>query len=373
MCLSRHPHERHVSGLAGSLFQSPTNRKPPLRYVYGATPNHMFLDDATAPVLDIGDTSGNVSDTDSSTTPHLTPSSPIPIDIPPHLRRIRSELAVTFSPETSTSLVEAEGLSTSAPEKREWLHPRMRVAKGVVLRRRSSLGSEDGICYGKLVVLGYQASVTAVGGDGDQDPDKIQTLREGGNHTFLLHRRPHPNGYTLTPPDPLSSFMFKLKVNPDDSPIISLVQKPLNSSPEPAPSPLRMRSFESVRRDNPFAADEEGVKPVCVGVKSPHQIGKYLVHWLKPSTTTDVYQVGREPGPGVDMVVPGASYIHPTSTPHPTPYATPPTSPHSHPTLLTSTRFSAVMISVSSMTKDALMRLLGIPCWCGDERWGGWR
>ncbi|KAJ3193372.1 hypothetical protein HDU67_005152, partial [Dinochytrium kinnereticum] len=150
--------------------------------------------------------------------------------------------------------------------------------------------------------------------------------------------------------------MFKLKVNPDDSPIISLVQKPMSSSSVTASSvesgevrptspglpraerfgsQRSVKSFDGVVRSgwgDPFAADEDGIKPLCMAVKSPTQLNKYLVHWLKPNYSTDVYQVGREPGPGIDMVVPGASYIHPTSvSPH---YSSSPS--HLNPTLLTS-------------------------------------
>ncbi|KAJ3094349.1 hypothetical protein HDU97_008190 [Phlyctochytrium planicorne] len=143
--------------------------------------------------------------------------------------------------------------------------------------------------------------------------------------------------------------MFKLKVNPDDSPIISLVRKPLvasgtsppasgfSTSPSSSPtsssvnlnleggdgswnygkgfggSHRGLRAFDGglggARKSDPFATDVEGVRPFCLAIKSPSQLSKYLVHWLQPNYTTDVYQVGREPGPGVDMVVPGASYL----------------------------------------------------------------
>ncbi|KAJ3105674.1 E3 ubiquitin-protein ligase pellino 2 [Phlyctochytrium bullatum] len=338
----------------------------------------------------------------------LTPTTPTS-RLTDQIRRTRSDLAVTFSPEVSspprfppsaegstvaggagTALLTQTGaeetLSTSAPSiLGTQIHPKLGVARGNLLRRRSSLGNEEsGVLYGKLVVLGYQASVTALAANGDGDPQKVLTLREGGNHTFLLHRRPQPNGYKLpAPPDApdlLSSFMFKLKVNPDNSPLISLVQKPLASSTSPVlsagvintavlpsaaededrlPSPVigrggshrGVKSFESAMRGlamegaakstepDPFAPDEEGVRPFCLAVKSPNQMGKYLVHWLRPDYTTDVYQVGREPGPGVDMVVPGASYLQPIPTGYnpPTPYGpSPPYNPHQTPILLTS-------------------------------------
>ncbi|KAJ3123202.1 hypothetical protein HK101_006382, partial [Irineochytrium annulatum] len=69
--------------------------------------------------------------------------------------------------------------------------------------------------------------------------------------------------------------------------------------------------------DDPYAPDEDGTRPRVVAVKHPSSSSKakskYLVYWCRPSDRTDIFQIGREAGAGVDMVVPGASYIHPAA------------------------------------------------------------
>ncbi|KAJ3316266.1 E3 ubiquitin-protein ligase pellino 2 [Blyttiomyces sp. JEL0837] len=420
-------------------------------------------------------TNNNNMDADTvntSNTSNTTTTNPVSIQMNPSHRAISN--SIPRRPSTSSSGVSSSPpltdspLSTSPKWMRHFPSKSMRrqsslsvdvSAKskdgqfgGVVSERENRVGTpttatiledddedmnDDGpLQYGRLIVLGYRASITA---ENAADPSAVTTYREGGNHTFHLLRRRPPNGYTLTQhPESLSSLSFHLQVNPNDSPLLSLFG-PLGKSSPPSPvlptfqnpsflpTPLQSRApsrqaswdefqSQSQTNGNGFGSSVSGPGGVrgysmdisrpmnpsmslpssfgtpammrsasasgtsagmnvnlnltmknsssslsrrasmhnehravrgrqseecvggdlkaggrdlddggfvgngiggtggkgfssrCIALKAPDNQSRYWVHWCEASDSFDLFQVGREPGPGIDMVVPGPAF-----------------------------------------------------------------
>ncbi|KAJ1558114.1 E3 ubiquitin-protein ligase pellino 2 [Nowakowskiella sp. JEL0078] len=79
----------------------------------------------------------------------------------------------------------------------------------------------ESVFYGKLVVLGYQASIIQI----DRDPEKLKTFREGGNQIFELRKKAKPNGIKITQPHSISTIQYHVEYNPWNWPVYEWIRQ----------------------------------------------------------------------------------------------------------------------------------------------------